>query len=256
MNDLPALREAFARTRSGSKHACYQEVPSLLAPLLADAAEPGLRRYERARLRYLLEHVDVAGRRVLDIGCNGGFFLLELLAAGARHATGYEGSADHARFLGLAARELGLQERLQVHPRYFDFERESGRYDVALLLNVLHHVGDDYGDPTLAVEEARAEILRSLRRMRSHCDALAFQLGFNWKGHRDACLFEHGTIEEMVAFVEDGVRGTWRVRRIGIAERLPDGAIAYRDLCAANRHRKDELGEFLNRPLFVLEAGH
>jgi SAM-dependent methyltransferase len=252
MNDLTALREAFARTRSGSKHACYQEVPALLAPLLAETAESGLRRYERARLNFMLEHLDVADRHVLDIGCNSGFFLLEMLAAGARHATGYEGSAEHARFLGQATQALELQARLQVHPRYFDFEHESGHYDVALLLNVLHHVGDDYGDPALAVEDARAEILRSLRRMREHCDVLVFQLGFNWKGDRHACLFEHGTIEEMVAFVSDGTRGTWQVQRIAVAERGDDGAIAYRDLDARNRHRKDELGEFLNRPLFIL----
>ncbi|WP_434027916.1 class I SAM-dependent methyltransferase [[Pseudomonas] boreopolis] len=253
MNDSTALREAFARTRRGSKHACYQDIPSLLQPLLPAPAPGELRRHDRERLRYLLARLGVAGRSVLDIGCNGGFFLLELLAAGASRATGYEGSRDHAEFLAQAAAALGLGERLQVHPRYYDFQGDSAHHDVALLLNVLHHVGDDYGDRGLNIAGAREEILRSLRRMRERCDVLVFQLGFNWKGERDAGLFAQGSIAEMVEFVEQGARGSWRLRHVGVAERLADGGIEYRELGPDNGHRKNELGEFLNRPLFILD---
>ncbi len=253
MSDLlTTLHATFERTRLGSKHACYQEIPALLAPHLTDAALPALRRYESARLRYIVDRVEVQEKSLLDIGSNGGFFLLELLRLGARHATAYEGSADHAAFLQAARAALALEARMEVRGRYFDFERESGHYDMALLLNVLHHVGDDYGDRTLSVDGARRDIVRSLERMRDHCDTLVFQLGFNWKGDRHAGLFAHGSIAEMVDFVTLGVRGTWQVRHIGVAERDSDGAIVYRDLDEANGHRKDELGEFLNRPIFVL----
>ncbi len=253
MNEPNALHQAFARTRRGSKHACYQDIPSLLQPLLPAPAVTDLRRHDRERLRYMLARVPVAGRSVLDIGCNGGFFLLEMLAAGAHRGTGYEGSRDHAQFLAAAAAALGLGERLDVRPRYYDFATEQGHHDVALLLNVLHHVGDDYGDPALNIAGAREEILRSLQRMRARCDVLVFQLGFNWKGDRNAGLFAHGSIAEMVEFVERGVRGHWRLRHVGVAERAADGGIEYRDLGPDNGHRKNELGEFLNRPLFILD---
>ncbi|WP_157745394.1 class I SAM-dependent methyltransferase [Luteimonas chenhongjianii] len=249
---VSSLREAFERTRLGSKHACYQEIPALLWPHLADSTLPVLRRYEAARLRYVLDRIDMDGQSVLDIGSNGGFFLMEMLRLGASHATAYEGSPDHAAFLNAARGVLGLDARMDVHARYFDFECERGHYDVALLLNVLHHVGDDYGDKALSVNDARGEIIRSLRRMREHCDTLVFQLGYNWKGDRDAGMFEHGTIDEMVAFVESGIDGAWRVRQVGVAERDTSGEIVYRDLCDGNRHRKDDLGEFLNRPIFLL----
>lgn len=252
MKTSTALHEAFARTRCNSKHAYYQDIPSLLQPLLPAPAAGELRRYDRERLRYLLARVEVAGRSVLDIGCNGGFFLLEMLTAGARSSTGYEGSRDHAAFLADVAATLSLGESLQVRPRYYDFATEQDHHDVALLLNVLHHVGDDYGDPALNLAGAREEILRSLQGMRERCDVLVFQLGFNWKGERNSGLFEHGTIKEMVGFIESGVRGTWRIAHVGIAERDVAGGIAYHDLSAHNCHRKDELGEFLNRPLFVL----
>jgi len=251
-DEVASLREAFERTRLGSKHACYQEIPALLRPHLADSSLPALRRYEAARLRYMLDRIEVEDRSVLDIGSNGGFFALEMLRFGARRATAYEGSPDHAAFLQAARRTLGLEARLQVHPRYFDFEHEHGHHDVGLLLNVLHHVGDDYGDTTLSVEGARREIARSLRRMREHCGTLVFQLGFNWKGNPRAGLFQHGTIDEMVAFVEAGIGHAWQIRHVGVAEHDATEGIVYRDLCDGNRHRKDELGEFLNRPIFVL----
>ncbi|WCE03215.1 DUF1698 domain-containing protein [Pseudoxanthomonas sp. JBR18] len=247
------LLDAFEKTRSGSKHACYQEIPAPLLPYLANTSLPTLRRYERARLDYVLQRIEVKDRSVLDIGCNSGFFLMEMLQAGARHATGYEGSKDHVQFLEAARAALGLEARLTVNGRYFDFTQDRGHHDIALLLNVLHHVGDDYGDPDLSVQGARAQIIHSLIGMRERCNTLVFQLGFNWKGDRHAGLFEHGTIEEMVAFITDGVRGVWKVRHVGVAEQAqePDD-IVYRDLCPANAHRKDALGEFLNRPLFVL----
>ena len=253
MNASIALQEAFLRTRRGSKHACYQDIPSLLQPLLPVPAADKLRRYDRERLRYLLARIEVRDRSVLDIGCNGGFFLLELLAAGARQTIGYEGSEDHAAFLAEAAATLGLGERLKVQPRYYDFDADTGHHDVALLLNVLHHVGDDYGDPALTLAGAREHILRSLRQMRKRCDVLVFQLGFNWKGQRGASLFGHGTIAEMVDFVQRGVHGHWHLRHVGVAVSATVGGIQYQDLGSDNGHRKNELGEFLNRPLFILD---
>ena len=45
----------------------------------------------------------------------------------------------------------------------------------------------------------------------------------------------------------------WAVQAIGIAERH-DGRVVYRDLDARNIDRDDSLGEFLNRPLFILRS--
>lgn len=247
-----ALRSAFEATLGGSKHASYQELATWVREALPDIVPLRSSRHESARLQYMLDRIDLAGKSVLDIGSNCGFFALEMLRHGAARATCYEGSADHAGFLDAARDALELAGRLQVHGRYFDFDAGHGRHDVGLLLNVLHHVGDDYGDRSLSMEAARAEIARNLVLMRRHCDELVFQLGFNWKGDRNLGLFPEGTIREMVDFVERSSRGTWQVRHVGVAEQDASGAVVYRDLAPANSHRKDALGEFLNRPIFIL----
>jgi hypothetical protein len=83
---------------------------------------------------------------------------------------------------------------------------------------------------------------------------MAFQMGFNWKGNRKLPLFDKGTKTEMIDFMKDSVEGYWAVERIWIAVRQPGGGIVYEPLSASNIQRENALGEFLNRPLFILRS--
>lgn len=82
---------------------------------------------------------------------------------------------------------------------------------------------------------------------------LAFQLGFNWKGDKKFPLFEKGTKSELIDFIEHGVPDCWSIQKIGIAERTID-TVAYKELNKDNIQRDDALGEFLNRPLFIMKS--
>ena len=82
---------------------------------------------------------------------------------------------------------------------------------------------------------------------------LIFQLGFNWKGDTKQCLFEHGTKSEMIQFIKDGIKGFWEIIEIGVAEKK-DGVVTYEPLNVFNVKRNDTLGEFLNRPIFILKS--
>jgi hypothetical protein len=117
-------------------------------------------------------------------------------------------------------------------------------------LNVLHHLGDDFGDRRLGVEAARARMAEALRALAGVCDTLAFQLGFNWKGDRTQPLFANGTKAEIVDFVQRAAAGVWDVEAAAIAR----GASDYTPLRPGNLGRFDEMGEFANRPLFVMRA--
>ena len=55
-----------------------------------------------------------------------------------------------------------------------------------------------------------------------------------------------------VNFIKDAVEGYWLITDIAVAERTETG-IRYKEISDQNRYRDDSLGEFLNRPLFVLE---
>jgi hypothetical protein len=84
-------------------------------------------------------------------------------------------------------------------------------------------------------------------------DILVFQLGFNWKGDRNIGLFENGTKQELIDFVKQSTSKNFEVLSIGIAERIND-IVQYVELNNTNIKRDDSLGEFLNRPLFIMKT--
>lgn len=250
---LAKLKLLFANTARTRKHSAYQLLADPVAELLGDVDVEIRHKNEIERLAYMKSKVGFRDCNVLDIGCNTGFFLFESLRAGAARVTGYEGSVEHATFVKEAASLLHVENALEVRSQYFDFESMPGRFDVALLLNVLHHVGDDYGDPAIGIDQAKTTILRQLNRMNRIVDRLVFQLGFNWRGDPGRCLFTHGTKAEMIDFICEGTSGFWNIDAIGVAVRQGD-AIAYRDVDEWNIQRDDSLGEFLNRPIFIMTA--
>ncbi len=236
-----------------SKHSNYQVLPSSLKPILNSKEVDTRTRFEAERLEYILSKIDVQDKSVLDIGGNTGFFIFELIDAGAKIAQLYEGNKEHADFVKLAAKALNLTN-VDVINGYFLFDgSHREHYDIILLLNVLHHLGDDYGDKNLSMEAVKKSIINQLNSLSQQTDLLIFQLGFNWQGNPANGLFEHGTKREMVDYIKDGIKGCWDIVAIGIAEGV-DQNVCYLDLNETNIERNDSLGEFLNRPLFILKS--
>lgn len=251
--NAPSLLELYQRT---SKHSNYQVLARALEPLLGGQAISVQSRHEHERLAYILSRVDVRGMHWADIGGNTGFFSFELLDRGARQVDYFEGNAAHHGFVQAAARQLGLAERLHAHHRYVAFEpAELPVVDGMLLLNVLHHLGDDFGGVQAGKEAARQRMLQCLAAVARCTGVLVFQLGFNWKGDRHEPLFPKGSKAEMIDFIRQGTAADWDISAIGIAER--DGErVVFRDLSAHNTARDDSLGEFLNRPIFIMRSRH
>ena len=251
MNNLEELKVLYAKN---SKHSNYQILSKRLSALIASDQIEVKSRYELERLNYVLDKVSLVGKSVLDIGGNTGYFTFEAIQAGAKSAHHYEGNAEHSEFVATASKVLGCDAKVAVTNGYFSFEDQStSKYDVAFLLNVLHHVGDDYGDAKQSIEDARKKIGEQLVSMAKIADTLVFQLGFCWKGNRETGLFENGTKKELIDFVISVSSGVYRMHSIGIPVRR-DGIVSYEELDAENIERDDSLGEFLNRPLFVMKA--
>jgi hypothetical protein len=239
-----------------SKHSNYQTLPAQLQHVLSSDDISVKSRHEEARLAYILSRVDFDGLRVADIGGNTGFFSFELLLHGARRMDYFEGNAAHHDFVQAAAAVLGLSGSLHTHHGYVAFEPdELPPVDCTILLNVLHHLGDDFGDPDLARDAAKGRILECLATLARSSRQLVFQLGFNWKGDRHQPLFPGGTKAEMIDFITKGTAADWTISSIGVAARHENG-IRFADLCDANIARDDSLGEFLNRPIFIMRSRH
>jgi SAM-dependent methyltransferase len=252
MDSLARLRYLYLHQ---SKHSSYQVLPGRLREILAGDSLGTRSRHEESRLNFIIDTLEIRDSTILDIGGNTGFFSVELLDRGAASATLYEGNPVHAEFSRLAASVLGLTERLAVVNEYLDLPNleMDKHFHLALLMNVLHHLGDDFGDPALGVEEARTLIEKSLERVAWFSDFLVFQLGYCWKGNRDLPLFKSGTKQEQVDFMTRAIRGHWEMIAIGIPE-LEGDRVFYREPTPENMKRQDPLGEFLNRPLFILKS--
>ena len=109
-----------------------------------------LKQVHAVRRDMIFGYLDAAGYddsagTVLDIACNEGYFLFEMLKRGARHGIGIEGRAENlakAEFikerLGIANCEFRLADVLTE-------EYESDPHDVVLLLGIIYHVENPIG---------------------------------------------------------------------------------------------------------------
>ena len=240
--------------KTKSKHSDYQLLYPTLSNLLSEADYRPSGKYERERQSYMIKNCPLEGLRILDIGANTGYFSLAALDSGALHVTSQEGNAEHAEFIALSASCLAITEKILVCPSYFDFSESStqtSRYDLILCLNVLHHLGDDFGDGGISLDAAKSEMINSLNRLSKSTKRCWMQLGFNWKGDRYRPLFKNGTKQELIEFVKKGIKDYWAVEKVAVFNPISK---AYEDVNTTNLARFDQLGEFLNRPLFLLKS--
>jgi tRNA (mo5U34)-methyltransferase len=100
---------------------------------------------------------DLSGRTVLDIGCNAGFYAMEMKRRGAARVVGVdfdEGYLKQARF---AAKVSGLDiefRRLSV----YDLATLGERFDIVLFMGVLYHLRF----PLLALDLIHEHVARDL----------------------------------------------------------------------------------------------
>jgi 2-polyprenyl-3-methyl-5-hydroxy-6-metoxy-1,4-benzoquinol methylase len=237
-----------------SKHSQYQILPSILQAKLGAAVMQNISRYEEERFRYISQHIDFKDKDILDIGGNTGYFSIEAMQSGARSANIIEGNSSHSEFVECAAKYLNLN--ISVRNEYWNFDAEFNKeqYNVVFLLNVIHHLGDDFASKELSLQDAKMQMKYALSSFIGHTEILILQLGFCWKGDRTLALFPNGTKREMIQFVEEITSNYWTMDAIGIALEDSSGKTEYREIDNENIERFDTLGEFRNRPLFILKG--
>ena len=235
-----------------SKHSHYQILSSNLKHLINEEELMIHSRFEKERLQYISEKLNLRDKTVLDIGGNTGFFTFEAANLGAKKVFYYEGNRVHAEFVGKATEMLQLNERIEVFPEYYLFEQKETIYDITFLLNVIHHLGDDFGG-SISMEKAKEKMLSYINYMSEISKVMIFQMGYNWCGNIRNCLFKTGTKKEMGEFLQEGTLNNWEIINVGIAVKRKN-KIIYEDINDSNNHRDDSLGEFLNRPIFIMKS--
>lgn len=247
--DTKKLFELYQNT---SKHSNYQILPSSLKEIISEDSLDIHSRFENERMAFLNNSIRFENKRVMDIGGNTGFFSFEAVENGASEVVYVEGNTPHANFVEYAA-EL-LNKNILVKNKYLDFEKDLGigNFDIVLLFNVIHHLGDDFGDQSISIDNAKEKMVDCINYFVGRTDLLVLQMGYCWKGDTSKLLFENGTKKEMISFIESAAKGNWKIREIGIAEVNADKT-EYRSLSDENMKRQDSIGEFRNRPIFIFE---
>lgn len=235
-----------------SKHSSYQILAKPVSDLLGINVQQGISRYEKQRMDFMIKKVKFQDKRTLDIGGNTGYFSFSAIEQGAKSALIIEGNLPHCEFVNKAS-EI-LEYPLTAENRYFNFKKEELdiQVDIIFNLNVIHHLGDDFGSNELNLDQAKAQMKETFSSLSDVGNIMIFQMGYNWKGDPNLPLFPNGTKSEMINFVKDATNEIWNIQSIGIAVLDSENNTVYEDLNENNIKRDDSLGEFRNRPIFIL----
>jgi tRNA (mo5U34)-methyltransferase len=127
------------------------------------------------------------GKTVLDVGCNAGFYSLEMKRRGAERVLGIDDDESYLEQARFAAEVCGLDvdfERLSV----YEVGRLGERFDLVIFMGVLYHLRH----PLLALDLLREHVahdrflFQSMLRGSLQVDAVDEDYRFDDKAHFDA----------------------------------------------------------------------
>lgn len=112
-------------------------------------ADPDLANRHAQRVAYFFDPMvamfggSLAGKRVLDLGCNAGFWSLQAVRAGCDHVLGVDGRQMHIDQANLVFEVNGI-DRSRYAFRCDDFFKavadDIGHFDVVLCLGIFYHI--------------------------------------------------------------------------------------------------------------------
>ena len=109
-----------------------------------------------ARFADAIPH-DLSGKTVLDIGCNAGFYSIEMKRRGAARVLGVDSDERYLAQARLAAEVLGLDIEFRTLSVY-DVAQLGEKFDVVIFMGVLYHLRH----PLLALDLIREHVARDL----------------------------------------------------------------------------------------------
>jgi tRNA (mo5U34)-methyltransferase len=101
---------------------------------------------------------DLSGKSVLDIGCNAGFYSLEMKRRGAARVLGIDSDEDYLRQARFAAEVSGLDIGFRALSVY-DVGALGEKFDVVIFMGVLYHLRHPLLALDLIREHAVGELL-------------------------------------------------------------------------------------------------
>ncbi|HEX9932110.1 MAG TPA: TIGR04290 family methyltransferase, partial [Allosphingosinicella sp.] len=109
---------------------------------VATAPEHFLGDYPSVKFRRFAPHLpgDLSGRSVLDIGCNAGFYSMEMKRRGADLVLGIDSDERYLAQARFAAETLGYDNIEFRNLSVYDVGALGRRFDVVIFMGVLYHL--------------------------------------------------------------------------------------------------------------------
>ncbi|HUZ14317.1 MAG TPA: TIGR04290 family methyltransferase [Caulobacteraceae bacterium] len=147
---------------------------------------------------------DLSGKSVLDIGCNAGFYAIEMKRRGAARVLGLDTDERYLAQARLAAEVTGADiefRRLSV----YDLALLGERFDVVLFMGVLYHLRHPLLALDLIHEHAAGDLLvfQSMQRGSAEIEVVRGDYGFFETGHFDRPGYPK------LHFIERDYAGDW-----------------------------------------------
>ena len=102
---------------------------------------------------------DLTGKTVLDIGCNAGFYTMEMARRGAERVVGIDSDPRYLAQARLAAEVLGFTDRIELRQLdVYDVGALGEAFDVVIFMGVLYHLRH----PLLALDLIHAHAARDI----------------------------------------------------------------------------------------------
>lgn len=101
---------------------------------------------------------NLAGSSVLDIGCNAGFYSIEMKKRGAGRVLGIDSDDRYLAQARLVADELGFHDIQYRNLSVYDVAALGEKFDLVIFMGVLYHLRH----PLLALDLIRAHVAKDL----------------------------------------------------------------------------------------------
>jgi tRNA (mo5U34)-methyltransferase len=160
---------------------------------------------------------DLSGATVLDIGCNGGFYSLELKKRGAERVVGIDVDERYLNQARFAARTLGLEIEFEKRSVY-DVDSVAGQFDYVLFMGVFYHLRYPLFALDKVIKKVRGKLLFQTM-IRGSEQALQWDRNYHFWNKE---IFKNWDFPSMY-FIENNYAGdptNWWIPNVGAAEAM------------------------------------
>ncbi|MEW5745973.1 MAG: TIGR04290 family methyltransferase [Nitrospirota bacterium] len=151
--------------------------------------------YPEVKWRHFAHAVpaDLQGKSVLDIGCNAGFYAIEMKRRGAGQVVGIDSDADYLAQARFAAAVHGMEIEFQQLSVY-EVARLGRSFDIVLFMGVLYHLRH----PLFALDLLHRHVVRDLlifqSMLRGSDEVAAIEDDYSFS---ERCIFEDPSFPRM-----------------------------------------------------------